>query len=681
MTTSVNRRGLAGALAGLVIAEVTFAVVYALSAGWGWGELVDSFLVTNGLMGLTFGLCGAVIAWHRPTNPIGWLFLADGIGHATTPFADTLAYVVHGEFAQRMLVTVSMVAWPWSIGLFLPLALLLFPDGRLLSPRWRWAAIGIIATAPLFVLEMAGSGEPISPDLPRGLLTLPDFDALQPLWTATEVRNLVAILLALICLAIRYRRADEMGRRQLLWLLLASVIALLFVTPWAFVAGTPILVLLAIPLIPIAVAVAIVRYQLLDIRLVVSRALTWALLSLVAIGSYAALVALLDSLIASQVGRSAAVTVFVALIIAPVLPRLQQLVDRALYGDRHDPARVASRVGEQLSAGLPGVVAAIRSALRLPYAALVVDGRTIADGSLPDSRGVTGGSAARSVVPLELSYGGEVVGTLEVGVRSGESGLSSADRSVLGLVAVPLAVAVHATRLSAELQSSREKLVSAREEERRRIRRDLHDGLGPTLTGVAFSADAAANLITTDKALSPDASRAVELLARLRADTRSAIADVRRLVDDLRPPALDELGLLGALQQRADQMSIRADGTAIRVVISAAGMPTLPAALEVAAYRIATEALTNVVRHARATSAVLTLRCGTELQIEITDNGPPTAPWHPGVGLQAMQERAAELGGTFQAGPTPTGGQVQAHFPLPTPVGVGQLANSSVEVR
>ncbi|TCC19223.1 sensor histidine kinase [Kribbella sindirgiensis] len=662
MRTSVNRRGLAGALAGLVVAEVTFAVVYALSAGWGWTELVDGFVVTNGLMGLTFGLCGAVIAWHRPANPIGWLFLADGIGHATTPFADALANLVHSELAQQILVTVSLAAWPWSIGLFLPLALLLFPDGRLLSPRWRWAAIGIIATSPLFVLEMSGSGESVSPALPRGLLTLRDFDALQPLWTATEVRNLVAILVALVCLAIRYRRADETGRRQLLWLLLASVIAVLFITPWAFVAGTPILVLLAIPLIPIAVAVAIVRYQLLDIRLVVSRALTWALLSLVAIGSYAALVALLDSLIASQVGRSAAVTVFVALIIAPVLPRLQQLVDRALYGDRHDPARVASRVGEQLSAGLPGVVAAIRSALRLPYAALVVDDRVIADGSV-----------ASSVVQLELSYGGEVVGTLVVGLRSGESGLSSADRSVLGLVAVPLAVAVHATRLSAELQSSREKLVSAREEERRRLRRDLHDGLGPTLTGVAFSADAAANLITTDT------SRAVELLARLRADTRSAIADVRRLVDDLRPPALDELGLLGALQQRADQMSIRADGTAIRVVVSASGLPTLPAALEVAAYRIATEALTNVVRHARATSAVLTLRCENQLEIKITDDGPPTAPWQPGVGLQAMQERAAELGGTFEAGPTPTGGQVQAHFPLPTHT--APSADLSLEVR
>ncbi|GAA3126374.1 signal transduction histidine kinase [Kribbella aluminosa] len=698
MATSGNRRGLAGALAALVVVEVVFAVAYGVSAGWGWQQLVDNFVVTNGLMGLTFGLCGAVIAWHRPANPIGWLFLADGIGHATTPVADALAHVVHDHVVQQAFVTVSLTAWPWSIGLFLPLALLLFPDGRLLSPRWRWAAIGIIATSPLFVLEMAGSGEPVSPELPRGLLTIPRFDALQPLWTATEVRNLAALLLALVCLAIRYRRADEPGRRQLLWLLLASVIALLFVTPWAFVAGTPILVLLAIPLIPIAVAVAIVRYQLLDIRLVVSRALTWALLSLVAIGIYAALVAVLDSLIASQVGRSAAVTVFVALIIAPVLPRLQQLVDRALYGDRNDPARVASRVGSQLSAGLPGVVAAIRSALRLPYAALRVDGRLIASDGIPPSHDTrpphgtrpsldpgpvdpgsepvdpgpgpvdpgdgASGPTAEGVSVVPLSYGGQVLGLLEVGTRSGEAGLSSADRSVLALVAVPLAVAVHATRLSAELQTSRENLVSAREEERRRLRRDLHDGLGPTLTGVAFAADAAANLITTDT------PRAVELLARLRADTRSAITDVRRLVDDLRPPALDELGLIAALRQRADQLSFRADGAPIRVTVTTDSLPPLPAALEVAAYRIATEALTNVVRHASATSAVLSLRCGTELEIEITDDGSANGVWHPGVGLQAMHDRTAELGGTLTAGPTPTGGQIQARFPLPAAASV-----------
>ncbi|MFI6681681.1 histidine kinase [Kribbella sp. NPDC050470] len=608
--------------------------------------------MTNGLMGLTFGLCGAAIAWHRPRNPIGWLFIADGIGHATTAVATPLGQLLSDAdapmVAQCLLVTLSMWAWPWSIGLFLPLALLLFPTGRLLSPRWRWAAIGIIATSPLFVLEMTGAGDAPGQGLPRGYLTISTYDDLAPLWTLTELRNIVAFLLAITCLAIRYRRADEMGRRQLLWLLLASVVAILFITPWSFLAGTPILVLLAIPLIPIAVAVAIVRYQLLDIRLVVSRALTWGLLSLVAIGAYAALAAILGSLISSRVGRSAAITVLVALIIAPILPRLQQLVDRALYGDYRDPARVASQVGEQLSAGLPGVVAAIRSALRFPYVGLIVDNRIVAESGAPPP----------SVVPLELEYGGTAVGALHVGLRSGESALASADRSVLGLVAVPLAVAVHAMRLSAELQSSREKLVSAREEERRRLRRDLHDGLGPTLTGVAFTADAAANLVSTD------AAKARDLLAMLRTDTRTAIADVRRLVDDLRPPALDELGLVGALKQRADQLSFRADGASVRVEVSAEGLPPLPAALEVAAYRIATEALTNIVRHSRATSAVLALRCGDDLEIEVTDDGPPNGEWRPGVGLHAMRERAAELGGHFEAGPSPTGGIVRATFPL-----------------
>jgi signal transduction histidine kinase len=139
------------------------------------------------------------------------------------------------------------------------------------------------------------------------------------------------------------------------------------------------------------------------------------------------------------------------------------------------------------------------------------------------------------------------------------------------------------------------------------------------------------------------------------------------LVDDLRPPALDELGLVEALRQRADQLSWRADGASVRVEVSVAdGLPALPAALEVAAYRIATEALTNVVRHSRATVAVLALRCGDRFEVEVTDDGPPNGAWTPGVGLQAMRERTAELGGLFEAGASDTGGRVCASFPLVT---------------
>jgi two-component system NarL family sensor kinase len=215
--------------------------------------------------------------------------------------------------------------------------------------------------------------------------------------------------------------------------------------------------------------------------------------------------------------------------------------------------------------------------------------------------------------------------------------------------------------LSADLQRSRERIVIGREEERRRLRRDLHDGLGPALTGIAMTADAAANLFHGR----PD--QVQTLLGSLRRDTRMMITDVRRLVDDLRPPALDELGLLGAIRKRADQLAWRADGSALVIRLDIPDtLPTLPAAIEVAAYRIATEALTNVARHADASAACVQLRCATSLDLEVTDDGGGDDGWLPGVGLHGMRERATEVGGRFEAGPNRTGGRVFVTIPLGT---------------
>jgi two-component system, NarL family, sensor kinase len=222
-----------------------------------------------------------------------------------------------------------------------------------------------------------------------------------------------------------------------------------------------------------------------------------------------------------------------------------------------------------------------------------------------------------------------------------------------------VAAAVHATGLAEALQAARERLVTAREEERRRVRRDLHDGLGPALTGLAFSADAATNLVRED----PDA--AVRLLDDVRREIRVALGDVRRLVDDLRPDAVDELGLVGALRRRAEQLSRRVDGQPLRVRLDLPDPPPeLPAAVEVATYRIVSEALTNVARHAAATSAVVRIRCGERLELAVLDDGPSDGGWRGGVGLQAMSERAAELGGRLVVGPTPDGGRVRASIPL-----------------
>jgi signal transduction histidine kinase len=644
-------------LAGIAVVEVAAAVIATIVLGWTWAEALDSFVATNSAMGASFAICGAVIAWHRPKNPIGWLFIADGLGHATSAMISPIVTLVHDHGGaiglERTLITVFVWSWPWSVGLFLPLALLLFPDGQLVSYRWRPVAIGLIATAPLFVMPMALSPHPVSDELPIAYLTLPTYDSLQPLWTAGEIRSLIVLALAFAALIWRYRKASEEQRRQMLWLVLAVLVVLAVLLPWGFIAGTPVVVLFAIPLIPAAVTVAIVRHRLFDIRLVVSRALTWLALSAVVIATYVGLVAALDSMVSAQMGRSAVATVLLALLVAPLLPRLQRVVDRALYGERKDPLGVASRVGQQLlegsDAGLAGVASSVKVALRLPFVAITSGDELLA----------AEGNVAGAQHTMALEYRGQAVGELTVGLRAGEREIGSADRNVLALLAAPLAVALHAMQLTGEVQASRERIVAAREEERRRLRRDLHDGLGPTLTGAVLTADAAANLLTRD----PD--RAGELIDSMRADVRTAIADVRRLVDDLRPPALDELGLVGALQQRVETMSWRSDGAAVKVRLEVPGeVPALPAAIEVAAYRIATEALTNVVRHSRASRAVLHLRCGDYLDIEVLDDGPPNSAWHPGVGLSAMRERAAELGGHFEAGPSSSGGRVFASLPL-----------------
>ena len=196
-----------------------------------------------------------------------------------------------------------------------------------------------------------------------------------------------------------------------------------------------------------------------------------------------------------------------------------------------------------------------------------------------------------------------------------------------------MATALHATRLLEQLQLSRGRLVSAQEQERRRLRRDLHDGLGPLLTGVALSADTASNLAghAGDPALQ-------DRLSAVRRDSRSAILEVRRIVDNLGTSALDELGLLQALRLRAAQTTRRSDGSSLTTLVEAeCDLPTLPGAVELAAYRIATEALTNAVRHSNATVVVLRLGCDGDLHCEVVDNGTETGSWRPGPGSLACR--------------------------------------------
>lgn len=354
------------------------------------------------------------------------------------------------------------------------------------------------------------------------------------------------------------------------------------------------------------------------------------------------------------------------------------MIQRAFYGARRDPVRAIAAIGDRLSevgagtkaaAGLDGVLEALCRVMHFPAAALVVDEHQVGGyGKLP---------AARQAVTLRS--GEERIGELVVGLRLGERRLDAADERVLSLLASPLTVAVQSGRLAAELQVSRQRVISGREEERRRIRRDLHDGLGPVLTGVVLNADAALRLLEADRA------RSAELLETLRDQTISAIDEIRRLAYDLRPPVLDGMGLIGALREYAAVLS--GDGALVVSVEAPNALEDVPAAVEVAAYRIVTEAVTNVIRHSTATRAVVTLTVEeTALRLEVQDNGVNAEDsWQPGIGLTSIRERAAELGGASEIRCDRTGGEVRVSLPLSSPArpspGTGQEAGSKAGAR
>jgi signal transduction histidine kinase len=367
-----------------------------------------------------------------------------------------------------------------------------------------------------------------------------------------------------------------------------------------------------------------------------------------------ALTALGTAMASERVGASVA-AVAVAVAFAPLRARVQRLVDHVAYGDRRDPYRTISdldrRLGEIAVPGevLPTIVETVGTSLRLPYV-----GIEHRDGSPLATHGERGDRTER----WRLVHEGKDQGFLVASPRRGEDAFDDRDRELLSDVARHAGVAVHAEVLTADLIASRQRLVTAREEERRRLRRDLHDGLGPTLTGIGLNLDAARSQLPAD----PEA--AGQLIRDAKAATSEALADVRRLVYGLRPPALDNLGLIGAIERQTGQLATNG----CRVRLDATNLPDLPAAIEVAAYRTVIEAVTNSIRHGHAHNCVVHLHAESDvLEIAVDDDGISTGAWIPGVGLLSMQELAAELDGAVEAGPIDGGGsRVSARYPIGT---------------
>ena len=691
-------------------------------------RLGPGLAVLTGVLSVAYPAVGALIASRLPSNLIGWIFCGVGLLHAVRRFTE--AYADHALLENFALPWGKYVAWsstvvdPVAHLLGGVLLMLLFPDGWLPSRRWRivaWtAAFGAASTAlglafmpgQLFTHFYAENPFGVVGVIGGGFTT---YDLLPALALVGMTLLLTSSIAALFSLIVRLRRARGDERQQLKWFLYAAVpgtvclnVLLLgtmlyinalyvlqdseYIPPWSAFTGPRYVALFALLVLPVCTYIAILRYHLYDIDVLINRTLVYGALSTCVVGIYVLAVGGLGALFQARgnLAVSLLATGLVAILFQPLRSRLQRGVNRLMYGERDDPYAVISRLGRRLEATLapeavlPTVVETIAQALRLPYAAIL----------LKEGEGFRSAAAYGSPTgepeALPLVYQREEIGRLVLSPRAPGEGFSDADRSLLEDLARQAEVAVHAVSLTADLQRSRELLVATREEERRRLRRDLHDGLGPTLASLALKLDAARKLVRRKP------GDAEELLSRLKNQTQDTVGEVRRLVYGLRPPALDDLGLAAAVRQQAESHGFVVDGfsgdaereagvedeTIFFSLEAPEDLAPLPAAVEVAAYRIVQEALTNVARHAHARTCSVRIsvdRARGVLELEVRDDGVGIPEdRRAGVGMSSMRERAEELGGTCEVEPMPTGGtRVLARLPLPAPTEYSERKTSS----
>ena len=563
-----------------------------------------------------------------------------------------------------MLLTQPLFLLAWGAGLAW---LLLFPTplstarrfdllwgAAMLGPVLGWAA----AVAPLAVTVGSTTGWMRASILVQSAIT---------------VAVLVATLALLVVRLTAALRAEpgSVPRQQLLWVAgSAAAAGLLTLSLWLvpqMLTGRPMLPgeVIGAPglLFVVGFGIAMARHRMFDLDPVLARTLVYLGLTLVAVLVCLATTALLAAGFGSVAPtRAAAVgAVLAALVVSPLRARLGRWVNQVLYGDRDDPYAALSRVAATVAARgvVDGAVAEdIRRALRTPCVCIECpDGRVVLSGDR--------GTLAVGTVDVPLGRPGQATGRLQVAVRAPGDRYSPGERRLLGDIAGQISAGLHEQALAGELQLSRERIVTAREEERRALRRALHDEVGPSMASVSLRAEAARRLLHEG----PESRTAADpLLAGICADASTAAESLRAMAYDLRPPALDELGLVRALASSAapsPDLQVTVSDTTVDQRVRA----PLSAAVEAALYRIAVAALENAARHGRAQHCTITLtRCDEQVEMAITDDGAGLPPdTVPGVGISSMRERAAELGGTCTVSPGSSGTVVRATLPTGGP--------------
>jgi len=656
------------------------------------GTTIFADTLSFGVVLAAIAVVGAIVTLAVPGNRTGWLLLTAagvmGVGLAFTEAG------IHGVLTAPG--SVPGAAYLVAIGPALQAAGMLtavvsvpavFPDGHLPGPRWRWLAWSAAAAVTCLFL-----GNLLSPGTNEDRLSRWHSPLGLPAryGSVADTLSVAGILLAVIAvagavagLAVRWRHGGLLVRQQLKLLALAAwppALALLAVIVANGVPGWIFGVVL-LPL-PVAVAVAVLNHGLYDLRRAAHRTLLWLTMSGAVVTMYAVVVITAAVLVPGHHAwwLSALAAALAALLLIPLRESLQHAVNRVVYGRWHEPYEVLAGLGERLEAAadvdrlLDAVIAELTTGLDLRDVGVrgldstAAAGATAPDGPPPDGpSSPEAGAGNGTVIPVQAF--GMTVGYLSY---RADRHLSAPEERLMRDLARQLGGALHARLLREDLQRARERLVLAREEERRRLRRDLHDGIGPALAGLTLKTEVARAV------LPPGADRASRQLHDLSEEIRRTVLDVRRLVEGLRPPALDELGLPGACAQAADRLTAGTELTAS--VLAPDDLPALPAAVEVAAYRIVVEAVTNAVRHARARHCQVSIsHRDTVLAITVTDDGtglhPTTSHGHGhGHGLAIMRERAEELGGVVTVTDRSPGVMVEARLPaLTAPAPVPQV--------
>ena len=614
----------------------------------GWSPVVALFVFVVPV--------AVVLLWHLPRHPVTVILAVYVGGQVTSLGLGSVLLAVLGEGPLGVAsARLGGVLWVLSLPL-LPLLITVFPYG---VPEGRWRRVFHAQVAAVAILAVTAVVD--SPE-----------DGFHPVVAVLGVVCGVVLIgtatVAAVRLGVRAVRDREVRGQVATF----AVAALFIVSTYVVLAPLslvlpglenlgPLVYPVVVAALPAAIGYAVLRHRLFGISMVLNRLLVAATSTLVLAAIYVAGVlgaAAAFGVPGDSLPAMLAPAALVAFVILPAYRGLQAMVARAVYGTRGDPLAVLHILGQHLAQTPPEdvpdrIVRVLRESLKLPWVALDVT----QDGTYTRAAEQGVSDASSPVERFDLSYAGGVPGHLLVQPRRGERTLGRLDRRLIRQVAEQAGAAVAAAGYVGELTLSRERLVLGREAERARLRRDLHDGLGPALAGLALALTAARRLLRSD----PDS--ADTLLQTAETEASTSWRDVRRILDDLRPPGLEELGLVGALEERGRALSRPGEFT---VTVAADGLPPLPTAVETAAYRIALEAMSNSARHAHARRCAVAVTADGLLHVTVEDDGAglPSQPI-PGVGIQSMQARAADLGGQLRLGLSDGGGtRIDADLPM-----------------